>query len=171
MARHYIKAEDKPLPQLRKLAATALQKCIRAEAAAKHGDVQVISQTTGAITVVHAPRGYLACITCGKVLPYFASKQAGDECMDAGHYLSRKYAATLLDERNIHPQCNFCNQYASGVADLYDHWMFVAYGRKEVDKLRMKRNTGDPPKREECLRVLKEARRRTREAEKRIRLG
>ena len=43
------------------------------------------------------------CYTCGRLIHYA-------EC-DAGHYVSRRFKSTLLDERNVNSQCKRCNSF------------------------------------------------------------
>lgn len=46
------------------------------------------------------------CITCSNVDDY--------KNMDAGHFMSRKYAATKFDEMNVFTQCKACNIFGQG---------------------------------------------------------
>ena len=47
------------------------------------------------------------CISCGKHIDW------NNDC-DAGHYISRRFKATLFDESNCHAQCKHCNQWLNG---------------------------------------------------------
>jgi 5-methylcytosine-specific restriction endonuclease McrA len=49
---------------------------------------------------------YVACISCGKVIPTSESQ--------AGHFISRRHGATLFDETNVHAQCVRCNVFLHG---------------------------------------------------------
>jgi len=51
--------------------------------------------------------GYCECFTCGK-------KSKWNEGVDAGHFMSRKHYSTRWDERNVKPQCKYCNMYRNG---------------------------------------------------------
>jgi len=56
-------------------------------------------KTTGTMT-------HVKCISCGKLIPIGSS--------DAGHFVSRRYNATLFDERNVNTQCRYCNRFLDG---------------------------------------------------------
>lgn len=71
--------------------------------------------------------GYCTCVTCGKVDHW--------KSMDGGHFISRKYNATVLVEKNIHPQCKGCNRYMSGRYDDYALFMIDTYGEEFVREL------------------------------------
>jgi len=47
--------------------------------------------------------GYVTCITCGKRAPIAQ--------MDAGHFIGRRIQVLRYDERNVHPQCRYCNRF------------------------------------------------------------
>lgn len=68
------------------------------------------------------------CVVCGK---HIDPEQAGAKAlMHAGHYVSRKYAALLLDPINVHAQCKECNgrQNWEGVDPRYTAYLIVRYG-------------------------------------------
>ena len=52
--------------------------------------------------------GYCTCVTCGKK-GYWKK-----DIIDAGHFISRSAMATRWDERNVKPQCRYCNRYRNG---------------------------------------------------------
>ena len=64
--------------------------------------------------------GTCKCVTCGKEHHYKA--------MHAGHFLSRRFASTVFEPMNCHPQCNHCNTYCGGAADKYREFMQQTYG-------------------------------------------
>ncbi len=51
--------------------------------------------------------GYCECFTCGKKLKW-------NKGIDAGHFMSRKNLSTRWDERNVKPQCKYCNNWGAG---------------------------------------------------------
>lgn len=72
--------------------------------------------------------GYVTCCTCGKAEPW--------EDVDAGHFISRAYSATFLEETNVHPQCRFENRYRNGAPDEYAMFIIRKYGIDELERLR-----------------------------------
>lgn len=71
--------------------------------------------------------GYAKCVTCGR------SGHWKD--MQAGHYISRQYNMTLFDERNVHPQCPYCNGPLKGNIPAYQDFMIRTYGQDVIDEL------------------------------------
>ena len=63
---------------------------------------------------------HVKCITCGKLLEI-------SSC-DAGHFVSRRYTATLFDERNVHGQCRYCNRFLNGALLEYRRQIVRMYG-------------------------------------------
>ena len=53
--------------------------------------------------------GYCTCVTCGKKGLW------EKDIIDAGHFISRKAMATRWDERNVKPQCRYCNRFRNGM--------------------------------------------------------
>ena len=153
-----------------KKAAKDLQLMVRAEAAVARIQTVVIS---GQITSVYTSPGECACTTCGKILPYKASKALGFEGMDGGHFLAKcQYSRAYLDERNVHPQCVHCNQYRSGAGEDYELWMRHTYGQDVVDELRLQKNTDNHRWDDAVLIQLREEfRARTRRAEEFLMYG
>ena len=70
-------------------------------------------KTTGTTT-------HVKCITCGKLLLI--------TFCDAGHFVSRRYNATLFDERNVHTQCRYCNRFLDGNLLEYRRQLIKIYG-------------------------------------------
>lgn len=69
---------------------------------------------------------YGKCVTCGQLKPL------GE--LQGGHFISRRHKATILDERNIHPQCVRCNQWLNG--NLSEYRKFL--GDDLADELKAK---------------------------------
>jgi hypothetical protein len=71
-------------------------------------------------------RGYTECYTCGVVKPW--------KEMDCGHFQHNKLD---FDERNLKPQCTYCNNklWGGGRLDKYALRLIDEYGRDWVDKL------------------------------------
>lgn len=70
--------------------------------------------------------GTVQCCTCGS-LHYWKE-------VDAGHYISRVYLATFLDEMNVHPQCKRCNAQ-EGEKDDYRKFLVRTYGLEATEAL------------------------------------
>lgn len=94
---------------LKKKMATAFQKLRRLQCADKNG--------------------FCTCVTCGK-------KAKWNDYMQGGHYVSRKINYTLVDARNVHPQCSRCNVLFSGMSDYYYDFLVKEYGQKVADELK-----------------------------------
>lgn len=156
MNRPYVKAADKSLPELRKLVAKELQLCVRLEAAAV--GMQVAAVVDGEVTTIYSPQGYVICVTCGKQMDYRAAQ--------GGHFVSRRHAPTLVDERNIHVQCVHCNHYLSGNMDAYRLYMIRRYGERVVRELEVARYRKVPLTKQELLELLPKIRGRVRAARK-----
>ena len=71
-------------------------------------------RTTGTST-------HVKCITCGKLLSI--------SFCDAGHFVSRRYNATLFDERNVNTQCRYCNRFLNGNLLEYRRQVINLYGK------------------------------------------
>jgi len=67
--------------------------------------------------------GYCTCFTCG------ASAYWKNDGLDAGHFMSRKHYSTRWDERNVKPQCKFCNMYRNG-----EQYQFSKYLGEELSE-------------------------------------
>jgi len=70
--------------------------------------------------------GYCVCVTCDKSHPY--------KEMNSGHYIHNRNSC-YFDERNVHPQCVYCNQYLSGNRGRYATYIIDKYGREVLDEL------------------------------------
>lgn len=75
-------------------------------------------------------RGYVRCITCGRMAHW--------KTMDAGHFVSRQYNATLFDEENVHPQCKRCNNQG-GEPESYALYLQRRYGMGMLETLRRRK--------------------------------
>jgi hypothetical protein len=71
--------------------------------------------------------GYVQCVTCQKTAHW--------KEMQGGHFLSRTHNIILFDERNVHPQCPYCNGPKSGNITAYQAFMLEKYGQETVDEL------------------------------------
>lgn len=70
--------------------------------------------------------GYAKCITCGK--PYHFKS------LNAGHYIHGKWTKQSgLDERNVWPQCVFCNKGLGGNQVAYADFLRGKIGQTELD--------------------------------------
>jgi len=96
------------------VAATSLQHMVRIEAA--------------------DARGIITCCSCGTTQHY---KRA-----DGGHFIPRGHWATVLDERNVNPQCKYCNRFPTADTLIrYTAWMVKTYGQDVVDELQRLKKT------------------------------
>ena len=68
--------------------------------------------------------GNCKCVTCGVVQHW--------KDMDSGHYISRANKATIIDPRNVHPQCKVCNHRGT---NNYRTFMIDTYGLELVQEL------------------------------------
>lgn len=59
--------------------------------------------------------------------------------MDAGHYVPRSNKATILDDRNVHPQCRDCNRFKHGAKAQHREYIIRTYGLEVVEELESKR--------------------------------
>jgi hypothetical protein len=67
------------------------------------------------------------CYTCGRSV----TPQTGD----AGHLISRYWAATLYDETNVHCQCKKCNMLHEVDSEPYRRRFIEDYGQAAYDML------------------------------------
>lgn len=67
------------------------------------------------------------CITCGDSKPFSA--------MQAGHFVSRRYNATLFDWENVNAQCYRCNVMFYGEQYKYSQAIDLKYGDGKADEL------------------------------------
>ena len=72
-------------------------------------------------------QGCVYCITCPAYKPW--------KEMQAGHFVSRRFKATLYDEMNVHPQCIMCNVFLHGNLLIYRRKMDEIYGADKVLEL------------------------------------
>jgi len=59
--------------------------------------------------------GYTTCATCGKIEEW--------KNQDCGHFISRIHMSTRWDERNVAPQCKYCNRYCQGQQYLFSQYL------------------------------------------------
>lgn len=74
--------------------------------------------------------GYAKCITCEAV------KFWKSDGLQAGHFISREFSSTFLEETNVHAQCASCNM-RSGMPDEYAKFIDDTYGEDERERLRL----------------------------------
>ena len=60
------------------------------------------------------------CVTCGKVLSY--------DDIDAGHALSGRHNAVLIDEELVYGQCQMCNRYNGGEKQAFKIFLVNKHG-------------------------------------------
>tara|TARA_R100000329_G_C7610667_1_gene216698 strand:- start:46 stop:456 length:411 start_codon:yes stop_codon:yes gene_type:complete len=105
------------MPQsLRSQALTTLQKLVRIKAA--------------------DDQGYCTCITCGCIKKW-------NDGIQGGHYIPKGSSSYwALEEENVHPQCNGCNNFGmrnGDAAQLYTLYMIDMYGRDFVEEMHRQR--------------------------------
>jgi len=72
--------------------------------------------------------GFCYCVTCGKAFHW--------KKLDAGHCIGGHKNYNFFDERNIHPQCTYCNRFMHGNLVPYFEFMMETYGKTIIDELR-----------------------------------
>lgn len=77
--------------------------------------------------------GVVVCCTCGRRMTW----QGKGNC-HAGHYISRRYLGTFLDERNVHGQCAYCNKFRHGAESDYETFLKLKYGDQVIEELKIK---------------------------------
>lgn len=84
------------------------------------------------------------CFTCGK--------EVSGSNLHAGHYISRRYAATAYSEENIHAQCAYCNRFGNGEPQKYREHLIDFRGLdvvKDLEKKMKETRKWSPPELEE----------------------
>lgn len=71
--------------------------------------------------------GYVRCVSCCKMEHW--------KNMNAGHWLSRRFAATRYSEDNCFPQCIYCNRFLEGSKAGYAEYMYAHYTKKQLAAL------------------------------------
>jgi len=105
------KKKLRTIPQEMESAAIALQRLVRLKAADQDG--------------------FVVCVTCG-------IKRQWDDRMQGGHFISRRYTETKLQEENVHVQCYGCNGPLSrdgSVTVKFTLYMVDMYGRTFVNAM------------------------------------
>jgi len=74
------------------------------------------------------------CFTCNK------QTEIGTRDSQAGHYVSRTYLPTFIDERNVHCQCMRCNIFLKGNLDEYAIRLRRKYGVNILEELNQKKH-------------------------------
>lgn len=83
-----------------------------------------------------ATYGYNHCFTCGAYLPV--------EDLQAGHFISRRYAKVRWHPVNVWPQCNECNVVKGGNLTVYEAKLVSKFSQDAVDGLWIVARDGDP---------------------------
>ena len=52
--------------------------------------------------------------------------------MDGGHYISRNNKATIIDPRNVWPQCKYCNHHGNGMRVEFRQFLLGKIGESEL---------------------------------------
>jgi hypothetical protein len=73
--------------------------------------------------------GYCVCYTCGKRIPINET--------DAGHYVSRICGYLRYSEKNVFPQCKFCNRFKEGNKDEFTMKLIKDFGVEHLEYLNM----------------------------------
>lgn len=76
--------------------------------------------------------GMCRCVTCNRSFRW--------DDIDAGHYIGRRFISTRYDDRNVHPQCKYCNRFLEGLKDEYALFLIKKYGKEILDELHQKKN-------------------------------
>lgn len=79
------------------------------------------------IRLKYITNGIIRCFTCGKIL--IMSKT------DAGHFVGREHKTTRFLEKNVHPQCQWCNRFKEGAKDEYALNLVKKYGPGILEEL------------------------------------
>lgn len=74
-------------------------------------------------------QGMCRCCTCGKIQHW--------KDMDAGHFVGRERKTTRWDERNVHPQCRYCNRFKEGRKYEYSKFLNEKYKDEFQDAITM----------------------------------
>lgn len=78
-------------------------------------------------------QGFVRCVTCGKSLHW--------KEMDAGHYNPKTDGlAMYFEEKNVHPQCTYCNRFRHGNIQQYSLYLIRKYGPDVLKELDWKKN-------------------------------
>ncbi len=77
--------------------------------------------------------GMVSCVTCG------AKKHWKD--LDAGHYNPKTDGLSMyFEEKNVHPQCTYCNRFRHGNCQPYALYLIQRYGPDILKELNWKKN-------------------------------
>lgn len=81
------------------------------------------------------------CCTCHKMINRFDKKTQAGHFMPKGHGGS---SGAYYDERNVHAQCQVCNEYEEGNTVEYYKFMVKTYGEEMIEALRKKHKLPRP---------------------------
>lgn len=73
------------------------------------------------------------CVTCNRVYTFGKGLQAG-------HFQPGRHANILLDEEQVHAQCQICNRWRKGMWPEYYEFMVNTYGMAKVQYMIAHRN-------------------------------
>ena len=118
------------------------QRMIRAEAAADPKPYAVCV-VQGEMRDVKRSVSECACVTCGKVRPWKVDKHSGKEGIDCGHFVPRQHTGAILDEKNVAPQCQYCNGPLGGNFAMFMLWM-QSERAEHIDRLLAWKHTTCP---------------------------
>lgn len=79
------------------------------------------------IRLNESTNGWGRCFTCGIKKPW--------KELQAGHFVSRRFKATLYEEMNVNSQCMACNCFLHGNLLIYRRKMDELYGDNNVEAL------------------------------------
>lgn len=93
--------------------------------------------------------GYVRCISCG------AKKHWKD--LQAGHYIPKSRGNCIYwEEKNIHPQCSYCNLYLHSNHNPYALALIEKYGQDILKELEWKSHQTCPMGQKEYLKLIEE---------------
>lgn len=69
------------------------------------------------------------CFTCNKTI------EIGSRDCQAGHFIPRTYAPTKFDERNVRPQCSYCNEHRHGAHVEFRENLINEIGLDQVQEI------------------------------------
>jgi len=160
-------AKYKPDTYARKYVAPKFQEMIRAEAGAQP-DGYVFAVKDGMLREVFRQIGECVCVTCGKVLPWRSTGEAGGR-LDAGHFLQSRRNSILFEALGVNPQCSACNGPGGGKQNEYRQWMETVRGKETIERLERLKTTSRQFTREELVDMRIEYMRRLKAAKERMR--
>lgn len=80
--------------------------------------------------------GICRCVTCDKSA-HFTELQGG-------HFISRRHKNTIVDERNVWPQCVYCNYHLSGNVSAFRKFLEFELGSTQLAAIESKAKGPSP---------------------------